>query len=122
MSRHVELPKRLADAIKRTWPDGVVEMMDLEEETSVHKACSKLQTRLSRLPGSNLVFERAAGGGPRCRSGRRSTRMDRTDLLLPPLFPLPIGQRPETVKYTTVRHNLSISAEGPITPWQALGR
>jgi hypothetical protein len=61
MSRHVELPKRLADAIKRTWPDGVVEMMDLEEETSVHKACSKLQTRLSRLPGSNLVFERAAG-------------------------------------------------------------
>jgi hypothetical protein len=69
MSRHVELPKRLADAIKRTWPDGVVEMMDLEEETSVHKACSKLQTRLSRLPGSNLVFERAAGGGPRWSEG-----------------------------------------------------
>jgi hypothetical protein len=64
MIRRPKLPTFLADAIGRAWPDGVVEMIDLEE-APLREACAKLKGRLSRIPGSDLVFEREAAGRPR---------------------------------------------------------
>ena len=66
MTRRAELPKYLADAIERAWPDGVVEMIDLEA-CPLREACSALKGRLSCIPGSDLVFDREAAGGPRRR-------------------------------------------------------
>ncbi len=64
MMRRAELPKYLMDAIERAWPESVVEMIDLDE-APLRKACGTLKVRLSRIPGSDLVFERDAAGGPR---------------------------------------------------------
>jgi len=64
MTRRAKLPKYLADAIDQAWPDGVVEMIDLEA-CPLRETYSTLKGRLSRIPGSDLVFERDPAGGPR---------------------------------------------------------
>ena len=66
MTRRAELPKYLADAIERAWPDGVVEMIDLEA-CPLRETCSTLKGRLSCIRGSDLVLGREAAGGPRWR-------------------------------------------------------
>lgn len=68
MTYNTGLPKFLAAAIERTWPDGVVEMIDLEA-CPLRETYSTLKERLSRIPGSDLVFERDAAGGPRWSEG-----------------------------------------------------
>lgn len=66
MARRSELPTYLADTIERAWPDGVVEMINLEA-CPLRETCSTLKGLRSRTPGSDLVFEREAAGGPRRR-------------------------------------------------------
>lgn len=64
MIPRAEVPKYIAEAIERLWPDGVVEMIDLNE-APFWDTYSALKARLSRIPGSDLVYEREAAGGPR---------------------------------------------------------
>jgi hypothetical protein len=56
------------EAIRRAWPDGLVEMID-PDEVPAWGSYSGLRARLSRIPGSELVYEREAEGGPRWNEG-----------------------------------------------------
>ncbi len=62
------VPKHIAGAIERAWPDGVVEMIDLDEAPFRDKYPA-LKARLSRISGSELVYEREPEGGPRWHEG-----------------------------------------------------
>ncbi len=63
-----EVPKGIVEAIQRAWPDGVVEMIDLDK-VPVWGSYSALKARLARIAGSELVYEREAEGGPRWNEG-----------------------------------------------------
>jgi len=63
MVRRAEVPEDIVEAIQRAWPDGVVQMIDLDE-VPAWGSHSALKTRLSRIAGSELVHEHQAGGGP----------------------------------------------------------
>lgn len=68
MNRRTRVPKSIAEAIDQAWPDGVVEMIDTDE-APFWDTYSALRARLSRIPGSDLVYERKAAGGPRWEEG-----------------------------------------------------
>jgi len=68
MVRRAEVPEDIVEAIQRAWPDGVVQMIDLDE-VPAWGSHSALKTRLSRIAGSELVHEHQAGGGPRWNEG-----------------------------------------------------
>ncbi len=68
MVRRAEVPKGIVEAIQRAWPDGVVEMIDLDA-VPAWGSYSALKARLSRIPGSDLTYHREAAGGPRWNEG-----------------------------------------------------
>jgi hypothetical protein len=68
MIARAKVPKRIAEAIERAWPDGVVEMID-PDEAPFRDTYPALKARLSRISGSDLVYEREAKGGPRWDEG-----------------------------------------------------
>jgi hypothetical protein len=63
-----KVPGYIAEAIERVWPDGVVEIIDVEE-APFWDTYPALKARLSRIHGSELVYERKAAGGPRWDEG-----------------------------------------------------
>jgi hypothetical protein len=62
MVRRAQVPKDIMKALRRAWPDGVIEMIDLDE-VPAWGAYSALKLRLLRISGSELVYEREAEGG-----------------------------------------------------------
>ncbi|MBI4737542.1 MAG: hypothetical protein HY766_16020 [candidate division NC10 bacterium] len=64
MMPRAKVPKHIAEAIERAWPDGVVEMIDLDE-APFWDTYPALKARLLRISGSDLVYEREPEGGPR---------------------------------------------------------
>lgn len=68
MAQPAEVPKDIVEAIRRAWPDGVVDMIDLDE-VPAWGSYSALSARLSRVSGSDLLYEREADGGPRWNEG-----------------------------------------------------
>ena len=63
-----KVPKYIVEAIERAWPDGVIEMIDLSE-APFWDTYPALKAGLSRISGSDLVYEREPEGGPRWDEG-----------------------------------------------------
>jgi hypothetical protein len=63
-----KVPKHIAEAVERAWPDGVVEMIDLDE-APFWDTYPALKARLSRISGSDLVYECEPQGGMRWGEG-----------------------------------------------------
>jgi hypothetical protein len=68
MTARPRVPEYIAEAIERAWPDGLVEMIDLDE-APFWGTYPRLKAGLSRITGSALVYEREPKGGPRWNEG-----------------------------------------------------
>jgi len=58
-----DLPEQLADAIRKARPDGIIDMPDMDD-APFWGVYPKLKTRLSRIPGTAVLYEREPHGGP----------------------------------------------------------
>jgi hypothetical protein len=68
MTPRAKVPKYIAEAVERAWPNGLVEMIDLDE-APFWDTYPALKARLSRISGSDLLYEREPRGGPRWNEG-----------------------------------------------------
>jgi hypothetical protein len=59
-----DIPKYILEALKRAYPDGLIEMPITDEEASFWEIHPKLKQGLSRLKGVSLIYERKPEGGP----------------------------------------------------------
>jgi hypothetical protein len=64
MTSKTDLPKQIADAIRQTWPDGVVRMPAGAADAPFGDLYSKLKEGLSRIARSAVFYEREPHGGP----------------------------------------------------------
>src|SRR6266542_267654 len=63
--RQTDLPKRIADAIREAWPEGVIDASVDWDEAPFWEVSTKLKRALSHIPRSAIVYEREPEGGPR---------------------------------------------------------
>ena len=63
--RQTDLPKRIADAIRDAWPDGVIDLSVDWDDAPFWEAYTKLKAALSHIPRSAIFYEREPEGGPR---------------------------------------------------------
>jgi len=63
-----ELPVDIAHAIRQAWPGGIINMPNTDE-APFRDTYPKLKARLSRIPGSTMVYECEPDGGPQWNEG-----------------------------------------------------
>jgi hypothetical protein len=57
-----DLPQHLLDAIRKAWPDGVVDMPIDLEDAQFWRVYPKLKAKLARIPGTGMIHEREPQG------------------------------------------------------------
>ncbi len=62
---HTDLPQHIAAAIRRAWPDGVIDMPGDSDDAPFWEVSPRLTAALSHIPGGAVFYEREPRGGPR---------------------------------------------------------
>ena len=63
--RQIDPPKRIADAIRKAWPNGVIDMSMDWDDAPFWEVYPRLRAALSRIRRGAVFYEREPEGGPR---------------------------------------------------------